>query len=210
MAIRRKHPDPPAADSTSSRDTALEGPLARWSRRKTLARSRREPHTALPTPPAPGAPAGKSEAAMPSPAVAPPEVPSIDKLDEHSDYSAFLSPEIDEKLRRVALRKLFHLSQFNVIDGLDDYAEDYTFFTPLGNIITADMRHHMEREAKEVEQQLLADGEDRAAQPDAASDESAESVAADVNEAKGVSASTDQAGASGSDDPGAPATRQTI
>lgn len=205
MAIRRKHPETPEAASTSSGDAGPEGPLARWSRRKTMARSQRLSETVPPpapaealTPPAPSASAGKSEVT----------VPPVDKLDEHSDYSAFLSPEVDEKVRRVALRKLFHLSRFNIIDGLDDYAEDYTSFTPLGDVITADMRFHAERRAQELEQQLLAEGEDREAKPKEATGESADAAAAGTNEADGVSVSTDQASAAGSEEPDAPATGQ--
>lgn len=68
------------------------------------------------------------------------DMPPLESLDEHSDYSGFLSPAVSEKLRKQALRKLFHLDLYNVTDGLDDYAEDYTQFAKLGNIITADMR----------------------------------------------------------------------
>ncbi|MCZ6732230.1 MAG: hypothetical protein O7B27_06725, partial [Gammaproteobacteria bacterium] len=46
-------------------------------------------------------------------------------------------------------------------DGLDDYDEDFTVFEPLGDTITADMRHQMEREKEKEEQRLakLADDE---------------------------------------------------
>ncbi len=47
------------------------------------------------------------------------------------------------------------MAAFNIRDGLDDYDEDFTFFEPLGDTITADMRHQMERE-KEKERQRLA------------------------------------------------------
>ncbi len=117
--------------------------LSRWSRRK------RE--------------GGEEEAAGPPAAVEPAEtredesvgdeprvltdddMPSLDEIGEHSDYSGFLSPGVSEGLRRAALRKLFSSAKFNVCDGLDDYAEDYTKFLPLGDVITADMRHHMQR-----------------------------------------------------------------
>jgi len=81
------------------------------------------------------------------------DMPALDTLDEHSDYSGFFSTGVSEKLRKKALRKLFHLDAFNITDGLDDYAEDYTSFAPLGAIITADMRLHRQR----VEQALQSE-----------------------------------------------------
>lgn len=77
----------------------------------------------------------------------PQELPDIDTLDENSEVSMFFSEHVAETLRRQALRKLFHLDKFNVCDGLDDYAEDYTLFEPLGNTITAHQRLQKEREA---------------------------------------------------------------
>lgn len=91
------------------------------------------------------------------------DMPPLESLDRDSDYTGFLSPRVSESLRRAALRKLFHGSAFNVIDELDDYAEDFTSFEALGDIITADMRHQLEVEAKKkaeaARQALLADDE---------------------------------------------------
>ncbi|MGE5844847.1 MAG: hypothetical protein ACM32K_08090, partial [Syntrophaceae bacterium] len=39
----------------------------------------------------------------------------------------------------------FHAPEFNVIDDLNDCAGDYRSFEPLGDVVTADMRHQMER-----------------------------------------------------------------
>ena len=76
------------------------------------------------------------------------DMPSLDSLDEHSDYSVFFSPKVSEELRRLALRKLFHSPSYNITDGLDDYAGDYTQFAKLGSLITQDMRYIAEVEAK--------------------------------------------------------------
>ena len=54
-----------------------------------------------------------------------PEVPSIESLNEDSDYSVFMKEGVPEDLRRLALRKLWRLSP-GVRDGLDDYDDDYT------------------------------------------------------------------------------------
>lgn len=72
-------------------------------------------------------------------------VPPIDSLDKDIDMKGFMSPNIGEDLRRSALRKFFHLPKFNRRDGLDDYDEDFQVFQHLGNILTSDMRYHLER-----------------------------------------------------------------
>jgi ferredoxin len=81
--------------------------------------------------------------------VPPTPVPPIDSLAEDSDMKGFMSPHIGEDLRRSALRKFFHLPKFNRRDGLDDYDEDFRAFQHLGNILTSDMRYHLERLAEQ-------------------------------------------------------------
>ena len=72
-------------------------------------------------------------------------LPSLDSLDEKSDFSVFLSPGVSEDLYKKALRKLFHSPMFAHRDGLDDYDDDYRSFKPLRNTVTAHARHQMER-----------------------------------------------------------------
>jgi hypothetical protein len=150
-------------------DQPDESFLSRWSRRKAEARAV-EPAAAdslvvEPTAPAVApasvasppveAPAGQSSdprlAAVQAPAT---ELPDLDQLGADSDYSAFLTPGVDADLRRRALRKLFSSPKFNVFDGLDTYRDDYTSFPALGSIVTADMRYHVERLAKQVAEAL--------------------------------------------------------
>ena len=121
--------------------------LERWSRRK--ARARAEAGAAEPEE-APEAPAGRpADTAPPAGPGAP--LPDLDSLDADSDYSAFMAAGIDESLKREALRKLFRSPKFNVIDGLDDYCRDYTQWEKLGDVVTADMRHRLERLARLAE-----------------------------------------------------------
>jgi hypothetical protein len=75
------------------------------------------------------------------------DMPPLESLDENSDYSGFLSPRVSDQLRQLALRKLFHSTTFNVCDGLDDYAEDFTTFEKLGDVMTADLHHRLEQQA---------------------------------------------------------------
>ncbi len=82
------------------------------------------------------------------------DMPPLKTLTEESDYTGFLSPKVSDELRKLALRKLFHGSKFNICDGLDDYDEDFTKFAKLGDVITAEMRHRAELEAlKKLQQQ---------------------------------------------------------
>ena len=53
-------------------------------------------------------------------------------------------------MRKRALRKLFQSPKFNVFDGLDTYRGDFTSFPALGDVVTADMRYHLERAAREL------------------------------------------------------------
>ena len=81
------------------------------------------------------------------------DMPPIESLHEDSDFSGFMSPGVSEELRKLALRKLFKGGAFNVVDGLDDYDEDFTSFEKLGDIITSDMRYQMERMAESLDQE---------------------------------------------------------
>ena len=55
------------------------------------------------------------------------ELPEIDNLDKDSDYTPFLKDGVPSKLKRLALRKLWMSDPaFGFIDGLDDYAEDFS------------------------------------------------------------------------------------
>ncbi|MCG8036711.1 MAG: DUF3306 domain-containing protein [Candidatus Thiodiazotropha taylori] len=96
------------------------------------------------------------------------DMPPLESLDDSSDYSGFLSPKVSEPLRKMALRKLFHGSDFNLCDGLDDYAEDFTRFEALGDVITADLKHQLEMQAqREAEQQEQEQAEAEPVESDA-------------------------------------------
>lgn len=76
------------------------------------------------------------------------DMPPLDSLDQDSDYSPFLSRGVSPELRQTALRQLFRQPKFNVETCLDDFQDDFLNFQPLGDIVTADMRHMAEVEAK--------------------------------------------------------------
>ncbi|MGB1108739.1 MAG: DUF3306 domain-containing protein [Gammaproteobacteria bacterium] len=150
--------------------------LSRFSRRKAEARQQTLVDSQAP-----------AEAPSVDETPAPPELtdadmPPLESLSFDSDFSGFMSPKVSETLRRQALRKLFLSPEFNVVDGLDEYAEDYTKFEALGDIVTADMKHEIEmqarREAEKAKQALLED--EAPTEPEALAD--ADNAAADDKE----------------------------
>ena len=86
------------------------------------------------------------------------DLPDVESLHEGSDFKGFMSPGVSDKLRKLALRKLFAGAGFNIRDGLDDYDEDFTNFEPLGDIVTCDMKHRAEVE-EEKRQKAIAEAE---------------------------------------------------
>ena len=152
--LRNLFPSTPEPEETSDSNESL---AARFHRRKLEAR-RKAAQPSDPKPPAPTAPQADRE--PPPKPLTDADMPPVESLHFDSDFTGFLSPEVSEDLRRLALRKLFHSPALNVVDGLDEYADDFTKFEPLGNLITADMRHQMERMAeqeKEAAGQALAE-----------------------------------------------------
>lgn len=138
--------------------------LARWSARKQAAREAEaapaEPSPPPAAPPDPAPPPAETPAEPPAQAAAEPlppgdeDMPPLESLGAGSDLSPFFSPRVSAALRRAALRHLFRQPQFNVRDPLDDYAGDYRSYLPLGETLTADMRHQMERLASTLRERL--------------------------------------------------------
>lgn len=114
--------------------------LSRWSRRKleASAEASMAPSVAPSAAPANAMATASPAANAPAPAAAP-ELPSIDSLNFHSDFTAFLRPEVDENLKRAALKQLFRDPRFNVMDGLDIYIDDYTKADPIAPDVLKDL-----------------------------------------------------------------------
>jgi len=107
--------------------------LSRWSRRKLdVAKESTSPKPAPPVPAAPAVAQGTAK----------PELPSVETLKGlASEYKEFLHPEVDEKLRQAALKKLFHDPHFNVMDGLDTYIDDYSKPDPIPEAMLRTLSH---------------------------------------------------------------------
>lgn len=96
--------------------------IQRWSQRKQ--ESRKNVQSGQPDVPVEQPP---EQAPQPAQQTLPP----VESLHEDSDIGMFLADGVSESLQRQALRKLFRFGKFNICDGLDDYADDYTIFKPL-------------------------------------------------------------------------------
>ena len=118
--------------------------LKRWSQRKLAAsRAPAKPPAAVASLPEAPPPVVAQAGAAPS-AVAEtgaPTLPPVDSLSFESDFTPFLQPEVDEAVKRQALRKLFSDPRFNVMDGLDVYIDDYNKFEPMTPDIVAQLNH---------------------------------------------------------------------
>ena len=187
-----KSPGKHVPDTGASGGDTLEDEefLARWSKRKALAREGVE----LPEPdddvaeddgdPAGGADDTAAESRQDTdgrgremPAAAP-ELPPIESLGEDSDYAAFLAAGVPADVQREALRKLFRSPKFNVRDGLDDYDLDFSSPEPLGDIVTAEMRHRLRQELERLAGlDRDDDDEDESAMKDAAAPTAAAATA---------------------------------
>jgi len=138
-----------------------ESVLRRWSRRKqeatTTAVDADEPKQ---TQASLDAPASTETETVP--VLTDADMPPIESLDENSDFSGFMSEGVSDELRNLALRKLFRAPAFNIRDGLDEYDEDYTFFEKLGDVVTCDMKHHIEMKEQKEREALALDAEQEA------------------------------------------------
>ena len=91
-----------------------------------------------------------------------PTMADVALLTRESDYSRFVSPGIDEGVKRAAMKKLFTDPHFNVMDGLDTYIDDYGKPDPIPLAMLRQMN-----QAKFL--RLFDDEADAAKEPDMAS-----------------------------------------
>lgn len=130
-----------------------QGFLQRWSQRK-LDAERESPRES--TADADDGVSAGADAEIPEEALlTDDDMPPLETLHQDSDFSLFMSAGVSEALRRKALRKLFHSPKFNIRDGLCDYDDDYSGLSPLGDIVTAEMRSARERLAEKAKQRAV-------------------------------------------------------
>lgn len=158
--------------------------LSRWSRRKIEARETvAVPATVVPVPPdradaLADAPV-TGDLASAAPAAEP--LPSVESLQGlEGEYSGFLKPEVDDVLRRSALKKLFADPHFNVIDVNEAYSGDWATSTPIPAAALAMM---------EQAKHLLVDPEEPGKEAKESKDNEAEAPSS-VADSTGIEGST--------------------
>lgn len=104
--------------------------LSRWSRRKLEATRPAEKPAEQPVQ---KAPEQRPEQR--------PELPPVESLTFDSDFSAYLKSNVEESVKRAALKKLLHDPRFNVMDGLDTYIDDYTKNDPIPEEMLKTLEH---------------------------------------------------------------------
>ena len=114
-----------------------DGFLSRWSRRKVQVKAGLAPVEPVePMPvvtedasklqPVPNAPVvGEAVTAPQEPLPPPLTMDDVALLTPQSDYARFVAPNVDENVKRAAMKKLFTDPHYNIMDGLDTYIDDY-------------------------------------------------------------------------------------
>jgi len=74
------------------------------------------------------------------------------KLRQPQDLLSKDEPSIKEELTEVVLKQLLQKKEFSILDGLNEYDEDYTFFESRGNIITHEMKKRVVNEVLQQRQ----------------------------------------------------------
>ncbi len=151
-------------------DTEKEGFATRWSRRKQQNKLEQEARQDINIVPAEQSEAEiaaraeqdreqlRAEKLAQLNALSDADMPDIATLNDDSDFSQFMSTNVSEALRKLALRKLFQGAGYNVRDGLDEYDGDYTHFEKLDpSTITADMKYRLELKAEKLRAQIEAE-----------------------------------------------------
>ena len=123
--------------------------LSRWSKRKIEAKrvaagtatSRNAAALKRSSVPSAAESAAVRAGTQASAADAPP-LPPIESLRGiASEYREFLRADVDEGVRRQALKRLFSDPHFNVMDGLDTYIDDYTKPDPIPEAMLKALKH---------------------------------------------------------------------
>lgn len=116
-----------------------DGFLGRWSKRKvdsSQGKPLQEPviEAAPPVVPPPVLPDASPQALPVSQTAEPLPELSLDDarlLTPESDFKPFMAGNVRPDVRNAAMKKLFTDPQFNVMDGLDIYIDDYSIFEPI-------------------------------------------------------------------------------
>ena len=146
----------------------------RWSRRKKEAREEVPPPPAVEEVEKPADARVETAASLPEvrhptaslPAegqqeVPPPTLADAQALTPESDFRPFVGRNVAPEVKNTAFKKLFADPQFNVMDGLDTYVDDYSKSTPIPDSVLRQMasakflklfEHEEEEQAQKIEE----------------------------------------------------------
>jgi hypothetical protein len=124
------------------------------------------PQEVAPRPDGVGAEQAPPAADQPPADQPPVDLPPVESLTKDSDFKAFLADGVPEELKRAALRKLWRSDPiFSIIDGLDDYDEDFRIVEKM--LATADeLRKGWAGADQQAEAEEPGEGEDWDAEGD--------------------------------------------
>ena len=185
--------------------------LKRWSRRKHESARAVAPPVA-----APGSLAGEPVAPQPGDvaqaggqvpgAAAPRPLPDTATLDGlRSEYSDFLKPDVDEGVRRAALKKLFADPHFAGMDPIEFYSQDYTHPDPIPAAMLAKLNqargllfpHEDEKPAEGGDPAAAVDAAPAWTEPDSPADPQAQAASPAPPEPGSDAVDAGKSGASG-------------
>tara|TARA_R110001606_G_scaffold361754_7_gene515247 strand:+ start:161885 stop:162388 length:504 start_codon:yes stop_codon:yes gene_type:complete len=121
-----------------------ESVLSRWSRRKLDKQATTAPEKVLPVQQEPE-----------------PVPPSEQQIVDETELPIWQQLNVDPEVKRSALSKLFRQPEFNVVDRMNEYDDDFTQFKGLGNVITQQMKHMLK-----LAEQKTRPGEEPTVKPD--------------------------------------------
>lgn len=122
-----------------------ESVFSRWSRRKLDKQAVTEQEKVLPVQQDPE-----------------PAVTSEQQLVDEEEIPIWQQLDVDPEAKRAALSRLFRQPEFNVVDRMNEYDDDFTSFASLGSIVTHEMKHMLK-----LAEQKTRPGEKQTGQPEA-------------------------------------------
>jgi Protein of unknown function (DUF3306) len=78
---------------------------------------------------------------------------------QHEDLPVWQREDVDSETKKAVLRTLFHKPEFHIRDGLNEYDDDFTQFSGLGDIVTHDMKRMLELAEEKSRPQSLTENE---------------------------------------------------
>ena len=88
------------------------------------------------------------------------DMPDPDTLDENADIRMFMARNVSPSLRMKALGRRFRHPRYNKVCICAEYADDYTNFEPLGQVVPHDLKTAIAREVDKLRDRLLGDGDE--------------------------------------------------